>query len=161
MNNFEIKNVLQKNLWQPHYYEVCPSDGLTHLMNLFFPAALVVNTGDSSTRGYHWQALYIPQDVKECLFFCSLGLEPSEEVKRFCKLLDIKLCFTSKKVQHPLASSCGLFACDFIIQQSKWVSLPVFHSRYKSTKYNFNENELMRHWTLDKNDMSLKYYSNT
>ena len=69
MNETEISDILKNNLWQPHYYNVLPVDKLIHTKRIFFPACIVINTGASYTRGYHWQCLYIPDDGKICIFF--------------------------------------------------------------------------------------------
>ena len=140
MNEIDINLILKYNLWQPHFYAVVPRDKLPHLTGkLFYPAAIVVNTGGSDTKGVHWQGVYLPETGDSCLFFCSLGLQPSAEVNEFCSTQTLKLYLISKKVQSPFTMTCGLYACDFLLFQSQVSCLKLYHRQYKSSKYLFNE----------------------
>ena len=158
MNEIDINLVLKNNLWQPHFYAVVPRDKLTRLTDkLFFPAAIVVNTGVSGTKGIHWQCVYLPETGDRCLFFCSLGLQPSAEINEFCSMQTLKLYLISKKVQSPFTMTCGLYVCDFLLFQSRMSCLKLYHRQYKSGKYFFNEKTLSNHWRLEPGIGVLKY----
>ena len=157
MDTLEITRLLESNLWQPHFFRVLPRDKLKDLEVIFKPTAVVINTGNSNSQGIHWQGLYMSEDCKNCYFFCSLGLDPQFEILQFCKTNNLLLDYKSKCIQNPLAATCGLFACDFILYMSNGGSLLHYSKRFKSGRYAYNEKQLSLSWKIDGNVMKLKY----
>lgn len=78
-----------------------------------FPFSLISNWDRYSMPGTHWIALFVPHDG-ECIYFCSYGLPPNEEILNYLQNHFQKFTRNLHGFQSPGATNCGKYCILFI-----------------------------------------------
>ena len=149
MNTNQLLYALSSNLWQPHFYSVTQIDALPLIDEVFYPAAIVINTlKKTQSNGGHWQIIYIEAADMAAEFFCSFGLEMNTLVKQFLfKLGHQSTTHKNMWIQSPVSISCGLFCLDYAVFRSLGGQREAYYSRFRQYDFDYNEDELSRNWS--------------
>lgn len=141
MNEIEIKRILSCT----QNCHICANDELTFYSE--FPSHYIVNTEQrDGNSGEHWLCLIFDKIDEQiiCYFFDSLAAYPEvicPQIIQFCRQNAQIIHFNGKRIQSPYNSTCGLYACFFVLN---------YH-----TKFNF-KNFLLRFSTSErKNDLDM------
>lgn len=143
MNTQEINKILKKKI--PCFIGTFPKDAIPRVR--VRPAMMVVNTHPASKRGEHWTAIYVI-NKDEAEFFDSFGfpaLEP--EIRRYLSNNCATWRYSPRTLQHPLATTCGLFCCLFLYARSKGMSYLKFR-RLFTRDLEVNESRIIRYARL-------------
>ena len=98
--NIPINNVLSRDQTVPH----------NHKLALF-----VYNTGPSYTKGFHWVASYVKNNVIN--YFDSFGMPPLQEIVNHAKRENVTLLHQDQQLQN-LYSSMWLLCFIFPIRNA-------------------------------------------
>ena len=148
MNNIELQNILEKNVWVPHYYIVTSCDTIPRIKDIFLPAAIIINEEKSDKPGTHWQSIYIEDGKPVAEFFCSLGKQITDQTRYHFEKDGFRIISNTRGcLQNPLIPSCGLWALDFIMCRSWGISYVYYLNRFAPYNFDFNEKEVRVHWT--------------
>jgi hypothetical protein len=133
MDNFLINKILTKyHITSKYYLGAYPCDRLPELNK--FPCSIVINTGNSQTKGVHWVAVFC-NDHENVNYFDSLAMKPNQLINNFLnKFKNIQ--FNKVAVQPLFSISCGSYAICYIFFLSMGYSLKKFLTLFKSIKDN-------------------------
>lgn len=143
LSNEYVEKLCKKTIINHKFYGVYPCDihpkiGKSKVYSLIF------NTGDSTTPGEHFIAIYV---TPKCLFyFDSFGLKPTDiNIKRFIELNKgkRKLQHSTKKIQASNSNFCGYFCTAFLLSKDRNI---------RTFSKSFSSND------LDKNDQKVVYF---
>lgn len=84
--------------------------------------SFIINTHPSDKPGEHWQAVFF-DSRNRAHFFCSYGSLPSKTTKKFILRNSTVFLYNSRRLQHRLATSCGLYCLYFLWHKCR--GLPV------------------------------------
>ena len=159
MNTDQLLNILDKNLWQPHFYTVTAIDVLPQKKYIYYPFAVIVNTLDhTKSDGGHWQAIYAEKPNLTVEYFCSFGQPISKLLRDYIKRLGHNRISAEKIwIQHPEASSCGLYCLDYIMYRSLGGTPSSFYRRFSPHDFKLNEKEIKRYWVGDTSSLRYKF----
>lgn len=139
MNTYEINDILTKNpITKKIFCGVFAIDNLPK-ERIKRPCAFVVNTEESTKRGLHWFAIFVPR-TGPIEYFDSFGFKPqNKEVYHFIKMNGKQWIHNSRQIQSNESNTCGLFCIIFIALRSKNYNFKQFLRMFKENKL-FNEN---------------------
>lgn len=107
------------------------------------PAMFVVNTHLASQPGEHWVAIHLINKTKG-EYFDSFGFPAIEpEIMTYMNTHCRQWVYSSRTVQHPLARTCGVFACWFLLHRSTGLSYNRFREVF-GTDLDDNETRVVR-----------------
>ena len=105
---------------------VFPVDSLppASLARRFQKINFVVNTDSSNLPGTHWIAASYYGDYTPVEIFDSFALTPPAAVQLWCSRNASRHWISSKFcVQHPTATTCGLYCCQFLTRRPLFSSM--------------------------------------
>jgi len=144
LTNDYVEKLCKKILINQKFYGVYPCDIQPKLSKKNKIFSIIFNTGDSSTPGEHFIALYFtPRSV---FYFDSFGKKPLDQnIKLFInRNIDRRklVCF-DRKIQSDHSSFCGFFCTAFLLSKDRKITA---FNRY------FSKND------LDKNNQKTVYF---
>lgn len=156
MDTIQItKNMLANKHTKKSFLGCYPAD----LLPLKFkrPALIIANTDDSSKKGQHWVAFYVPVKGKT-EFFDSIGKKPENEYFiKFLKKQGNSYVYNSQRLQG-FSSTCGIYCMVYLLSRNNNVSKASFLKLFGS---NLNENDLKIEKIYKKNFIKKQVGSNS
>jgi len=123
---------------------VYASDALP-LVKVKGPKAFIVNLSESSSRGTHWIALWVPADGPT-EHFCSFGSKPQEgRITDFLRL-NAPFVSTRRTLQSSSTVVCGMYCCAFLIWRAAGRSLSDFLLIFSHSNLLANDQIVLK-WT--------------
>lgn len=114
MNTDQINRFLKRRV--PYFVGTFPKNTIPYVQKR--PAMFVVNTHPSSKPGEHWVAVILINHSK-AEYFDSFGfpaLDP--EIRNYLTLHSMNWQYSPRTLQHPLAATCGVFCCLFLLYRA-------------------------------------------
>ena len=140
LSNRQIHNFLRNHPQSKPVFLACvPADAIP--TSDIFPYALVVNTGNTGSKGIHWVAFVVtsPDHVE---YFDPLGKVPEDHIKDYYEQFTFR-----KRMDYPLQSlftnACGQFCLYFILRRCGGLS---FESIVDSLKLHRCPDSLVSQW---------------
>ena len=107
-----------------NFVGVFPVDNLPSSAARFQKINFVVNTDSGNLPGTHWIAVWYNGDNSPSEIFDSFALTPPAAVQLWCSRNASKHWISSKFcIQHPTATTCGLYCCQFLIRRPLFSSM--------------------------------------
>ena len=147
MNTSEINNHLRKI--KP-FLGTYPADSIPSLKGVR-KKGVIVNTDEKNEKGEHWTAIFVDENGT-AEYFDSFGFPPLvASVQQFLdKTFPSNWKYNGTTLQHPMATSCGLFCIAFIKARASGKSFSSFISIFT---LDLTRNEQIIH-SLTKNGKS-------
>lgn len=121
LTNDYVEKLCKKILINHKFYGVYPCDIQPKISrNSIY--SLIFNTGDSSTPGEHFIAIYVTP--KSLFYFDSFGTKPLDSnVKLFIQRNRGKrrLIYFTKKIQSNTSTFCGFFCTAFLLSKDRQI----------------------------------------
>lgn len=107
-----------------------------------YPNVLITNCSPSNEMGDHWVAIFEPNESQSYLFdsYGRTDTEISDTFAQFLKNARYKnLTHNSSSFQSPFSTTCGYFACFFVIGVCHGLKPEELFSFFRKDNVNFNE----------------------
>jgi len=122
LTNAYVENLCKKVLRNHKFYGVFPCNHHPSVEGRTY--SLIFNTGDSSTPGEHFVAIYANNTC--FYYFDSFGVACSDEnINSFIKenLCGRKLIWNNTKIQHDSSNFCGFFCLGFLLSKDRGIKM--------------------------------------
>lgn len=105
--------------------------------------SVIFNTGDSSTSGEHFVAIYVTH--KSIYYFDSFGNKPTDvNIKAFiCKIKKNRpVYYWNRQIQHVQSNYCGLFCIGFLLY--KHMNIRKFPNIFHQNNLHLNNQRIVK-----------------
>ena len=138
MDNTEISKILLKNS------RTCENFNGVYALNTLPRQGrygyYVINLDSSYQRGSHWVAIKISRDKSKNIYFDSYGFSPAHvKLIKFLRNNDI---FNTRRLQHPLSTTCGQWCIYFIWRSCQGLNFRKMFLPFRENKYLVNDHIL-------------------
>lgn len=128
------------------YYFVLPCDLLPKKVPTKNDTMIIVNTGNSSSSGLHWQGIWLSS---KCYFFDSYGRKPTNVfIKRFIEQNSKKIHYNPQRLQGYFSLCCGEYCCLFLLSQSKNIPMKKFLKSFNRKNFKSNDKKAVKLFNL-------------
>ena len=119
MDNIEISCLLESHpVTAEHFLGVYSIDRLPRYPSMGY---YVLNLDPSYKSGSHWVALKINRNKHQNIYFDSYGMAPQHiKIRKFLKN---SYTWNTRRLQHPLSTTCGQWCLYFILRRCQGWSL--------------------------------------
>jgi len=139
LTNDYLEKITKKIVCNHHFLGVFPCD-IHPNINVNKTFSIIFNTGDSTTSGEHFVAIY--RNKKSFFYFDSFGLKPND-----INIIDFieknrqsrHFSWNNKPMQDKLSNFCGFYCLAFIVSKDRNISFNVF-KRFINKKQNNDKN---------------------
>ena len=109
-----------------------------------FPAAYLINTGEQHGPGEHWVAVFL-ENSERGEYFDSYGTPPLEPIYQRLRGWGYPdVLYSTKMLQGPWSTACGLYAYYYIVSRSRGLPLGAVTRVFREYDFPYNE-ALIRH----------------